>query len=405
MVWIDSRYMTPWLWATLLAAWLAWLVVIAFSAQLVGTHSVDFDTYYAAAQALRFDHGADIFSVATLNQVAQAHGLCPHVGHYLPSYVYPPLLAILLEPLTLLPCESSAILWLLLNAALWAGATLLLADVLARRWPGRRLMATTLVTLISLGCFPAYLGTFLGQVHLLILIGLALTLWLAERRKFALAGGVLAVITVLKFFPAVVLVYYLARGRYRLVVSALLTCLGLVVFMLIGSSPATVVGSVTTAFAFVHGLTESGGQNESLTVTIPVIGSALADVVGLAYLAVIARRSGDDLLGVGWATCAMLLASPLVWSFYLVWLLPALCACLATFATPASHDWRWRGAWVALAVIYIVVAFPLSITLRPFATLALYVISGLLYWRSGAAPRAPAPAAELATAASAPAGG
>jgi len=212
--WISARRLRPWLWAALIAAWLVWLGAIALSIPLASAHSYDFDTYYAAAQALRFDHSADIYRVATLNQVAQAHGLCAHTGHFLPPYVYPPLLAILLEPLTLLPCGSAATLWLLLNAALWAAATLLLADVLARRWPGRRLAATTLVTLISLGCLPAYYGLFLGQVHLLMLAGFALTLWLVERDRPALAGAALVIIALIKLIPALLLVAYLLRGRW-----------------------------------------------------------------------------------------------------------------------------------------------------------------------------------------------
>ncbi|MGH2503114.1 MAG: glycosyltransferase family 87 protein [Ktedonobacterales bacterium] len=398
-----SHWLTLGLWAVLVLVWAVWLAVVILSAHLISNHPYDFESYYAAAEALRFDPSATIYSPTVLVHASQAYGNC--VGFTGLPYVYPPLLAIAIEPLTLLPCSSAAIVWLVFNAALWATTTLLLADMLAQRWPGHRLAAVTVMSMISLCFWQAFGGMFLGQIHLVLLFGMTLGLWLAERRRFGLAGGILAVVTVLKFFPAVIVIYYLARGRYRLVASALITSMGLVALMLLGSSPATVAQSVTTAFAFVHGLTVSGGQNESLTVTIPVIGSSLADLIGLTYLVVIARRRGDDLLGVGWATCAMLLASPLVWSFYLVWLLPAFCACLAAFATPAIHDWRRRGAWIALAVIYIVVAFPLSITLRSFATLALWAMAGLLYWRSGAAPPAPAPAAPIAAAASARAGG
>lgn len=394
-----SYWPSLWLWTSLVIVWALWLVVIIFSALLVSNHPYDFESYYAAAEALRFDPASNIYASTTLVHASQAHGNC--VRYTGLPYVYPPLLAIAVEPLTLAPCSTAAIVWLALNAILWAATTLLLADILARRWPGRRLAAVTVMSVISLCFWLAFGGLFLGQIHLVLLFGMTFGLWLAERGRFKLAGAMLAVATILKFFPAVIVVYYLARGRYRLVGSAVLTSLGLIVLMLIGSSPALVAQSLSTAVHFVHGLTVSGGQNESLTVTIPVIGSALAIGSGLVYLVVIVRRSGDDLLGVGWATCTMLLASPLVWSFYLVWMLPAFCACLATFSTAVSGGWQRRGAWMALAIIYVVVAFPLSITLRPLATLALWAMVGLLYWRSGAKPTAPAPALEIAPAISA----
>jgi len=405
--WISARRLRPWLWAALIAAWLVWLGAIALSIPLASAHSYDFDTYYAAAQALRFDHSADIYRVATLNQVAQAHGLCAHTGHFLPPYVYPPLLAILLEPLTLLPCGSAATLWLLLNAALWAAATLLLADVLARRWPGRRLAATTLVTLISLGCLPAYYGLFLGQVHLLMLAGFALTLWLVERDRPALAGAALVIIALIKLIPALLLVAYLLRGRWRLIGSAALVGAGLLGVMLLGSSPAAVARSLPAGAALLSSGLTTGG-NEALVAILPpalhLIGLGLAALIGLLWLLALWRHRGgaqsDDLLAVGWTLCVMLLISPLVWSFYLIWLAPTFIACAAALGPPRRRDARALGLWLVLAVMYICMVAPLG-ALHVAATLALWGLAGALYWRSGAPPSTLASAASITTAASA----
>ncbi|HET9110625.1 MAG TPA: glycosyltransferase family 87 protein [Ktedonobacterales bacterium] len=379
------RGSTFWLRAALGITWALWLFVVIASIRLIGSHAYDFDSYYAAAQALRFDHSANIYLSATLAHSERAYGLCAHTGHFVPPYVYPPLLAILLEPLTLLPCANAAVVWLLLNAALWAVATLLLADVLARRWPGRRLAATTLMSAVSLGFLPAYYGLFLGQVHLLVLVGVALALWLVERGRERLAGASLAVVTIIKLFPAMLVMYYLARRRWRLVGVAVGVGVALLVVMVVGSSPATVAESLPAGAALVGGKLPTG-VNEALIAIIPSalrpVGLALAALIGLTWLVVVWRRGGDDLLGFGWTLCAMLLVSPLVWSFYLVWLAPAYCACYATLGARPLVGWRSRAAWIGLVTLYGIMVLPAFTGIHPLATLALWLLVGALYWRS-----------------------
>lgn len=382
--------------ALLLAFWAGWLVIIAFSAHLVASHPYDFESYYTAAEALRFDHTANIYSTTTLLHAAQAHGNCQ--GFSRMSYVYPPLLAIALEPLTLTPCATASVLWLLLNAALWAGATLLLADILARRWRGSRLAAFTLTSGLSLCFWQAFAGLFLGQAHVILLFAMALALWLAERGSPWPAGGALAIGAVVKFFPAALLLFYLLRGRWRVVGGAALVGVALLAVMLALSSPATLAETLPAAFTSVRGQT-TPGQNEALAIVAPLVGPALVALVGVVWLVVSAWRRGDDLLGAGWAACAMLLISPLVWSFYLVWLLPTFVACFAALGLPWRGGWRIQAVWAALGLLYLVTALPLALDLRPFATLALWAITGALYWRSSAHIPTPQPAPAVAVAA------
>ena len=68
--------------------WVMWLIAVAYSALLVTGHPYDFEVYYAAAESLRFTHGANIYSTDILQQTAYLHGNCmpfPSMG-----YVYPP---------------------------------------------------------------------------------------------------------------------------------------------------------------------------------------------------------------------------------------------------------------------------------------------------------------------------
>ncbi|HEX8981128.1 MAG TPA: glycosyltransferase family 87 protein [Ktedonobacterales bacterium] len=376
----------------LVFAWCAWLIIMGFMAQLDAGHPFDFEAYYAAAESLRFDSHASIYSVATLIHTAHQYGEC--VPYAPLAYVYPPLLAILLEPLTLLPCGSASVIWLVVNAVLWAGATWLLALVVAGRWPGHRLLAITLTSLLSFCFVQAYGGLFLGQAHIVLLFMLALAMWLAERNYPWLTGASLALGAAIKFFPAGIVLYFLLRRRFRVVGGAMLAGGCLILLMLAATSATTLFASPRAAFISVTDQT-GPGLNESLVVTLPHFGSLVAMLAAAIFLVVVAMRRGDDLPGIGWTLCTVVLMSPIVWSFYLVWLMPAFCACLATLGPQRRYDARMQASRMTLVLLYVVIAFPLWQPLRPFATLALWGLMGALYWQSGvgaSVESAPAPA-------------
>lgn len=377
-----SKSLSLWYYAAMCAVFCAWIIDLSYARLIVPLHSEDFDSYYTAAQALRFDRGAHIYSVASVLQVAQAHNVCVYFGPALPPYLYPPFLAIVLEPLTLLPCASAGVAWYYFNIVLWAIATLIMADLFARRWPNRRLEATTAAVTTSLLFLDGMYGLTLGQIHLVVLLGIVSALWLMDRGHPWLAGGVLAVITVIKILPALLILYYLARRRYWVVGGATIVGLALLALMLAVSGPATLLSDAKTLLALSRAAADVR-TNEALAVTIPYVGWLVVGLIGLLSFGVVWKWPGDELLGACWMLCVMLLLSPLVWSFYLLWLTPTFCAILA-FAPFTRADWRTRGVLLLFAALYLVLAFPLWLPLRPFATLALWAITGALYWRSSA---------------------
>lgn len=366
----------------------AYLVMLAvFTAGTVPPGGSDFAVYYAAAEILRYSAGPDIYSWGALQHITQLHGGCPMFT--VPGYVYPPLLAILLEPLAHLSCAQAILLWHLLNLALWAGSAALLADLLYLRWQGAsRLLALAVMAVLTVASFNALKGYWLGQVHIVLLFGFVLALWLDDRRLPVLAGAVLATIALLKLLPAFVLVYYLLQGRWRVLAGAalggVLLCLGMVAT----AGLPVVLGSIAASSGAVVSQVKPG-LDEALVVAVPG-GHLLVWAVGCAYLAgmVLARGRGERLLGYGWALCTMLLLSPLVWQFYLIWLLPATMACLA--AVPSlPHLPRLRQRWPLLATlvatlvaIQVLLASPLLLLTRPLATLVLWLLTGGLFLRS-----------------------
>lgn len=361
--------------SALVAAGVYGVIVATFSVGLVSPKGSDFGVYFNAAEALRYNSRANIYAWQTLVAVTQAHGGC--VGFDQTAFTYPPLFAILLEPLTLLPCAYATYLWHALNVVLWGGSMVLLVERLRQRWPHQRLLATTLMVCASVFFWHLLFGFWLGQVHLLVLFGILLAPWLDEHGHPFAAGVVLAFITLVKIFPVLLILYYLARGHWRVVFGATLGALAFTVVMIAVVGPWEVIDSIPSMMSTVHGLS-SVWLNESLSNQIPVAGALLADMVGVVSACGIwlLRRRGDERLGYAWTLCAMLLVSPLVWSFFLVWLLPVFAACLGAVQ---SRQWRFL---VALTGLFAVIALQTPMVLRPVATLVLWMVTGVLFVRS-----------------------
>jgi hypothetical protein len=186
---------------------LAWLISRGLK---VGTHGhIDFLDFYWAAQA--FPRG-DIYAVGD------------------PGYIYPPLLAFLMQPLTLLGATAAATLWVFVNAILAALLCWLGVDTARRAmgiaWPRERTIIASCASLLLLADgFRNELEW--GNCNLVILAPVLLAIrWLATRP--AVAGVLLALAAALKYLPILFLVWLLARRQWRAaaaMVAALVTLL------------------------------------------------------------------------------------------------------------------------------------------------------------------------------------
>ena len=164
---------------------------------------VDFHTYYQAANVVR--RGQDIYTA----------GISP-------PYVYPPLLAMLVVPLSLLPVEVATALWKLLQHVCLLGSGVLLVSMLPRRV--RPLAAGVL--LLGLLTVPVQDEIQVGESNSLVLLLVVGALWLVWRMEpnhgaspanwrapLALyAGGLLALAASIKVLPVLVIAYFWWRG-------------------------------------------------------------------------------------------------------------------------------------------------------------------------------------------------
>lgn len=357
---------------------LTYAALLAVSAlSVIPGHFTDFATYYAAAAALHARPAANIYDRYALDLVLGASRDChPQVGSLI--YLYPPFLAVLLEPLTTLPCGAAERIWLLANVGLWLAATALLAWELRRVWPRQPELASLLAVVAMAVSVPILSGFGIGQVHILVLVGFLLAFRLIAGGRPWLAGFVLGTITLIQVYPALLLVFAAIRGRWRVLAGAGVAIALAAALMLACASASTLrmFGDILS-----HGLGNVLSPNNEALASLPGIGPLLVAVIAVAFIStlVVTRRSGRDDVGYAWALCTILLVSPIVFRFALAWVIPAFVPCLRV-----AHDWIGRRWWFPLvpAILYAATALPLPRLVTTPATIAVWIASGLIFLAS-----------------------
>ena len=173
---------------------------------------MDFRIYYDASMALRT--GQDMFAAWNPDSPL--------------TYIYPPLLAILFMPLTLLPVEVAAAVWtvismILLTGCLWIGAR----DVMAR-FDGAQDVATLpviilIATLLSVPRIKAEIDQ--GQVDYLVLLGIIGSLALLRKHPL-LAGVVLGLVANIKYQTVIYVPLIVIRGWWSTLLGFILGSVG-----------------------------------------------------------------------------------------------------------------------------------------------------------------------------------
>lgn len=325
----------------------------------------DFISYYAAALALRDNPAANIYDLHVLQSAALAH----HAAYPGTRYMYPPLLAVVLMPLTWLPSDTALRLWDVFNLLLWLACLVLIARLLRSLFIEARLAGLALpldadvrlflvavVGFLTLTYDPLAAGIGLGQINVMVCFLVLLALDLERRGRPALAGASLAVASLLKVYPLVLLGYYALRGRWRVVgcgaialgilVAGMLPVLG--IQGLLVTRGLLAAGDTAIVLAHNEALLRAplwigilaGRQPDAL---VSILGALLVGLVGLTFVAgmlwialrpVIKRlrlqprpqetNCTADVFGYLWALCTMVLVAPVSWEHSYTWLLPAV---------------------------------------------------------------------------------
>ena len=177
-------------------------------------YTADFVQFFASAQSLRA--GESLYKPLRFDDyypVQAGAGAGPE-GDIHPN-LNPPLLALLVAPLTPLGLARGYAIWSALSLVAGLCACALLWRGL--RPPGQNATALLWLWLAFLVYFPTYTALTMGQVTMILFLVVA-GAWLAARSgRDRLAGVLLGVAVSLKVFTALVVVYFALQRRWRAV--------------------------------------------------------------------------------------------------------------------------------------------------------------------------------------------
>lgn len=307
-------------------------------------------------------------------------------------YLYPPLLALLLTPLALLPLPVAAYVWFLINAAstiaaAWMSARFArdggqLSEVSADPDDVVSLRGLLLTPLIAVGSV-AIVARFvldnfsLGQVNPLVAALAAGHVYLYSRNKKTASALMLAIAASIKLTPLVLIGYHIARRRLKFSAA----CLGLAVaisalsFLPFGArAPDAFHIFVSRTIQNQQGYDLAYAGNQSLRGAIARFTPAatrsldhaasessrrpsdpITLMISLALLAVgmlAASRARSEVLAAAPFVCCFVLLSPLSWKAHFVVLVYPVAALVAQAA-------RARGTRPEILIALLAVAFVL----------------------------------------------
>ncbi len=176
----------------------------------------DFAVYYAAGKAVRL--GENPYEPAVLRRVLNRPEIAQHGLAY---GLYPPFLAVCVEPLSFLSFDAAAAVWFALNH-LWIVLCVALAPLAFREFP--RAGVWVVAAWLMMNLWPVAFTLDVGNANLLVLaVLMAGFIAHAGARPWA-AGAWIAAAAMLKLHPIVFAPYALRTRRYKLLVAILLGC-------------------------------------------------------------------------------------------------------------------------------------------------------------------------------------
>lgn len=185
----------------------------------------DFNVFYSAGRTILDGNASALYSVYT----ERGPGF---------TYVYLPMFAVLMAPLSFLPIALGSIIWNLLSLSMvFHSARILYRGCFPAASSDGSLRYPFLIYLIAASVVCLAENLLLGQVHI-VLMYLIVLAWKYQRTRMEWAAGCfIGAAAVLKLLPAVFGLYFLLRGQYRALASMCATML-----LLVAVVPAIVIG-------------------------------------------------------------------------------------------------------------------------------------------------------------------
>ena len=141
----------------------------------------------------------------------------PRGLHY--TFIYPPLVGVLMWPLSALPLGPGAMVWFVVNVACTLHAAWILSRLLAPAGRTHVFFAAALVLALP----STVENIMLGQLHALLLYLMVLTFAGLRRGRPATGAVALGVATGIKLLPGILGVYFIVRRQWRALAVFVLT--------------------------------------------------------------------------------------------------------------------------------------------------------------------------------------
>lgn len=324
----------------------------------------DFQTYYIAAAMLRA--GEDMYDHRRALQFTAAHSSVayPEVQYYL----YPPLLAIVLSPLSTLPYPLAYKVWVVINQIFLAGTLLLLSKSLPmfQRW------SLPILVILAGNMYPFYLSIDIGQINILILLLITAAFASAFQQRMFLAGVMIGIAAMIKISPLLLIGLFVFQRQWKAIWGFAASLALLTVFTALVAEPQSLAGFIHVSLmnsipiqvdwidnaspaAFLHRLT--GALN------IAPLEPGLRWLATLIVLSVLGlcslpqRSTNDPTFGLlfGLWVLGMHLLSPITWEHHLVWTLLVV-AVTAGYLVHLNAR-RTMPLAIVLAISYMLIAF------------------------------------------------
>ncbi len=310
----------------------------------------DFTSIYIAARLLAdgkdgflYEHHPSHFDIVPPGEFTDTARMIGFEG-FLHPYVHIPLVAFLLRPLLAVPYETAALMLLLLNVLSLAVALYLMVKLFCGEGT---LIWFALALIAAIYYYPLRYSLSLGQTSPLVFLGIVALYYLAKAGHEKSTGVVLGGIISLKITPLLLVLFFMARRKWTVVLACTVTLL------VIGFGSIVLVGWENNQ-AFLEnlfrlsGLSLASWNNQSLDgfllrlvsdrsyvsswqlLALPPAMRALSWCVCAALAALWLwmllrpaphREDGRDLLDFSLALVLMVLLPPVSWTHYFVVLL------------------------------------------------------------------------------------
>ncbi|WP_410217217.1 glycosyltransferase family 87 protein [Paracoccus sp. (in: a-proteobacteria)] len=297
-----------------------------------------------------WDFGAFVASGRAAAEGLDPYGIYPLTPHVvLPGFeswnpnLNPPISALLFQMFDLAEPAVSLRIWLWFSIACYAGTVLLLVRRYGRGVEG------PFVAVWAFGLAGFWDTLFLGQIYLPLLL-MAVGAWLLlERGELVWSGILIGLVVAMKpnFLVWPVLLFLSGHRQPALICVATAVAISLIPLVFMGPEVyqqwfSLVASDGDRAFF----LTNASLSGLAARAGFPDVGTPLGAALLLGLAAWAFRQRPGIIAASGPALVASVLASPLGWIHYTLFLLPVL-----------LHHWDRRGMWIVAGLLVVPVPF------------------------------------------------